>query len=34
MIIEQAKKLQARKVISFDKKLQNRFSGFVVDSLD
>ena len=34
MIIEQARKLQARKVISFDRKLQKRFSGFVVDSFD
>ena len=34
MIIEQAKKLKARKVISFDKKLQKRYPEFVSDSLD
>ena len=32
MIVEQAKKYRARKVFSFDKKLQKHFPGYVVDS--
>jgi len=34
VIVNQAKRLQAKKLISFDRKLQNRFPGFVVASIE
>ena len=34
IIVSQAKRLQAKNLISFDRKLQNRFPGFVVQSIE
>jgi predicted nucleic-acid-binding protein len=33
LIVNQAKEHQAKKLISFDKKLQNKFSDFVIEKL-
>ncbi|MBW2369910.1 MAG: type II toxin-antitoxin system VapC family toxin [Deltaproteobacteria bacterium] len=33
VIVNQARRLQAKKLVSFDKKLQKRFPGYVVDSI-
>ena len=33
VIVSQAKRFNAKKLLSFDKKLQNRFSGYVVESI-